>query len=139
MIKRNRMILKVTSIILLVLAVLSITPLVTSLMTVASVFGQLTASKESMEFTLYVLIIGLLGVVSLALQFMASVKGLKASSGKDYPDNCKTYGTLLIILQIASMIINIVLGGFEVSQLIGNGLSLILLFLYTSSAGKLTY
>ncbi len=139
MMKKNRMILKVTSIILLVLAVLSITPLVTSLMTVASVFGQLTASKESMEFTLYVLIIGLLGVVSLALQFMASVKGLKASSGKDYPDNCKTYGTLLIILQIASMIINIVLGGFEMSQLIGNGLSLILLFLYTRSAAKLIY
>jgi hypothetical protein len=139
MMKKNRMILKVTSIILLVLAVLSITPLVTSLMTVASVFGQLTPSKESMEFTLYVLIIGLLGVVSLALQFMASVKGLKASSGKDYPDNCKTYGTLLIILQIASMIINIVLGGFEMSQLIGNGLSLILLFLYTRSAAKLIY
>lgn len=139
MIKKNRMILKVTSILLFVLAVLSITPLVTSLMTVAAVFGQLTASKESMEFTLYVLIIGLLGVVSLALQFMAGVKGLKASSGKDYPDNCKTYGTLLIILQIASMIINIVLGGFETSQLIGNGFSLLLLFLYTRSASKLTY
>lgn len=139
MMKRNRTILKITSAILLVLAVLSVMPLVNSLMAVAVVFGQLTASKESMEFTLYVLIIGLLGIVSLVLQFVAGVKGYKAGSGKDYPDSCKTYGTLLIILQIVSMIINVVLGGFDVSQLIGNGLSLILLILYTYSAGKLTY
>ena len=139
MMKRNRTILKITSAILLVLAVLSVMPLVNSLMAVAAVFGQLTASKESMEFTLYVLIIGLLGIVSLVLQFVAGVKGYKAGSGKDYPDSCKTYGTLLIILQIVSMIINVVLGGFDVSQLIGNGLSLILLMLYTYSAGKLTY
>lgn len=139
MMKRNRTILKITSAILLVLAVLSVMPLVNSLMAVAAVFGQLTASKESMEFTLYVLIIGLLGIVSLVLQFVAGVKGYKAGSGKDYPDSCKTYGTLLIILQIVSMIINVVLGGFDVSQLIGNGFSLILLILYTYSASKLIY
>ena len=139
MMKRNRLILKITSAILLILAILSVTPLVTSIMTILSIFEQLTASKESMQFTLYVLIIGLLGIVSLVLQFVAGVKGWKAGSGKDYPDSCKTYGRLLIFLQIASTGINIFLGGFESSQLIGNGLSLLVLVLYTYSADKLTY
>ena len=139
MLKRNRMILKITSAILLILAILSITPLVNSMLSILAVFEHLTASKESMQFTLYVLILGLLGVVSLVLQLVACVKGLKAGAGKDYPDSCKTYGTLLIILQIVSMVINIILGGFEVSQLIGNGFSLILLVLYTYSATKLIY
>ncbi len=139
MMKRNRLILKITSALLLILAVLSVTPLVTSIMTILSVFGQLTASKESMQFTIYALIIGLLGIVSLVLQFVAGIKGWKAGSGKDYPDSCKTYGRLMIILQLASMGINVLLGGFDASQLIGNGMSLIVLFLYTRSADKLSY
>lgn len=139
MIKKNRMILKITSAILLVLALLAAISLSQSILNILAVFEYMTASKESMEFTLYFLILSLLAVVSLVLQLVAGVKGLKASSGKDYPDSCKTYGTLLIILQVVSMIINVVLGGFNMSQLIGNGLSLIILILYTSSAGKLTY
>ena len=139
MIKRNRTILKITSGIMLVLAILAAISLSQSFLTIFAVFDQLTASKESMEFTLYVLIIGLLSIVSLVLQIAAGVKGLKAGSGKDYPDSCKTYGTLLIILQVVSMIINIVLGGFDMSQLVGNAISMLILILYTRSAGKLTY
>lgn len=139
MIKKNRMILKITSAILFVLALLAAISLSQSILNILAVFEYMTASKESMEFTLYFLILSLLAVVSLVLQLVAGVKGLKASSGKDYPDSCKTYGTLLIILQIVSMVINMILGGFNMSQLIGNGLSLIILILYTSSAGKLTY
>ena len=139
MIKKNRMILKITSAILLVLALLAAISLSQSILNILAVFEYMTASKESMEFTLYFLILSLLAVVSLVLQLVAGVKGLKASSGKDYPDSCKTYGTLLIILQIVSMDINMILGGFNMSQLIGNGLSLIILILYTSSSGKLTY
>lgn len=139
MIKKNRLILKITSAILFILAILSAIPLLTSILTSMNILNQLSASKESLQLTAYILIIGLLGVVSFVLQLVAAVKGWKVGKGKDYPDNCKTYGILLIILQIASMLINIFLGGFTTSQLIGNGLSLLLLYLYTRSASKLIY
>lgn len=139
MIKRNRLILKITSAILFVFGIFSAISFATSLFAVIGIVSQVSASKESLQLTLYALILCLLGLVSLVLQLVAGFKGWKAGSGKDYPDNCKTYGILLFILQIISILFNIFLGSFEVSQLIGNGFSLLLLFLYTYSASKLIY
>ena len=139
MIKRNRLILKITSAILLALAIMSAMPLYNSLMSALYMVNNLTASKESMRLLLYILIIALLGVVSFVLQLVAGAKGWKAGTGKDFPDSCKTLGIMLIILQFASIVLNIVLGGFEYSQLIGNSASFLVLFLYTYSATKLIY
>ena len=139
MIKRNRLILKIASAILLALALMSAMPLYQSLMTALTMVNNLTASKDGMRLLLYILIIALLGVVSFALQIAAGVKGWKAGTGKDFPDSCKTYGIMLIILQLASIVLNIILGGFEFSQLIGNSASFLVLFLYTYSATKLIY
>ena len=139
MIKRNRLILKISSIILFILAILSAMPLYNSLMSALTMMNNLTASKEGMQLLLYILIISLLGVVSFALQLIAGIKGWKAGTGKDFPDSCKTYGIMLIILQFASIALNILLGGFEYSQLIGNSASFLILFLYTYSATKLIY
>ena len=139
MIKRNRLILKISSIILFILAILSAMPLYNSLMSALTMMNNLTASKEGMQLLLYILIISLLGVVSFALQLIAGIKGWKAATGKDFPDSCKTYGIMLIILQFASIALNILLGGFEYSQLIGNSASFLILFLYTYSATKLIY
>lgn len=139
MIKRNRLILKISSIILLILAVLSAMPLYNSLMSALTMVNNLTASKEGMQLLLYILIISLLGVVSFALQLIAGFKGWKAGTGKDFPDSCKTYGIMLLALQVLSIALNVFLGGFEPSQLIGNGASLLILGLYTYSAAKLIY
>ena len=139
MIKRNRLILKITSVILLILAIFSAMPLYQSLMMALNMVNNLTASKESMQLTVYILIISLLGVVSFALQLVAALKGWKAGTGKDFPDRCKTCGIMLFALQLFSMVLNIILGGFEPSQLIGNSASLLVIALYTYSASKLIY
>ena len=139
MIKRNRLTLKITSAILFVFGIFSAISFATSLFAVIGIVSQVSASKESLQLTLYALILCLLGLVSLVLQLVAGFKGWKAGSGKDYPDNCKTYGIFLFILQIISILFNVFLGSFEASQLIGNGFSLLLLFLYTYSASKLIY
>ena len=108
MIKRNRLILKITSAILLILALMSAMPLYQSLMSALYMVNNLTASKDGMQLLLYILIIALLGVVSFALQLVAGVKGWKAGTGKDFPDNCKTLGVMLIILQFASIVLDII-------------------------------
>lgn len=140
MIKRHRMILKITAVILFIFGIFSAISFASSLLSMIAIITQInTGSKAGLQLLLYVLILFLLGLVSLVLQLVAGFKGFKAGSGKDYPDNCKTYGIILFILQIASILFNIFLGSFQASQLIGNGFSLLVLFLYTYSANKLIY
>lgn len=133
----KRLILKITSGLLFVLAILSALSLIPSLMATFTILGQLTASKEAMELTLYLLILGLIGAVSLVLQFMAAVKGWNVAKGKDFPDNCKTYGILLLILQVISIIINVILTDLTPIQIFSSALGIIILLLYTKSASDL--
>lgn len=133
----KRLILKITSILLLVLGILSAISLISSFMTILVIMENLTASRESMEFTLYVLILGLVGIVSLVLQLVAAFKGLKVAKGKDFPDNCKTYGILLLILQIITIIINMFLADLSLAQMVSSALGIIILLLYTKSASDL--
>ena len=133
----SRLILKITSGLLFVLGILSAFSLISSFMSIAAVMEVLTASRESMQFMLSVLILGLIGFISLVLQFMAAVKGWKAAKGKDFPDNCKTYGIMLLILQIVSIIINVGVAGLTTVQIVSSVLGIVILLLYTKSASDL--
>lgn len=133
----KRTIIKITSALLLALGVLSAFSLIPSLFSTVEILGQLTVSKEAMELMLYLLILGLVGVISLVLQFVAGFKGLKVAKGTDFPDNCKTYGIILLILQVITIVINVILVGLTPVQTFSSIAGILILILYTKSASDL--
>ena len=90
-----------------------------------------------MQFTLYILILGLVGLITLVLQFMAAVKGWKAASGKDFPDSCKTYGLILLVLQIISIVSNFIFSNLSAAQIISSIIGVLILVVYVKSANDL--
>nr|WP_291235530.1 hypothetical protein [Frisingicoccus sp.] len=133
----SRLLLKITSALLFILGILSALSLFASFATSFYILEQLTASKETMQFTLYVLILGLVGLITLVLQFMAAVKGWKAASGKDFPDSCKTYGIILLVLQIISIISNFIFSDLTAAQIISSIIGVLILAVYVKSSNDL--